>query len=217
MHQGTRTRPATAEDFHRLADLAQERGLRVFESSPGVWWATSHSAPFKLHVVTGFSCDCQGFIAHQRCTHHAALLAYLGWLPELETATAAPAGTVPNPSTALLRDCIDCCGCGEQWMRSGYSQRCETCKGAGQVPAPEAVSETVPVALAPSPSAMGDPGRLIWRSTSWTPHFRWARMKSASSFGTAVPSARPPGTCISHSSASSSRPCRARAGLSPVP
>src|SRR4051795_2522205 len=84
MEQITRTRPATAADFHRLADLAQERGLRVFEASPNHWYCTSASDPFKLHVITGFSCDCQGFVHHQRCTHHALLLDTLGWLPELE-------------------------------------------------------------------------------------------------------------------------------------
>jgi hypothetical protein len=40
-------------------------------------------------VVTGFSCNCPGFISHQRCTHHALLLAYLGWLPEIEDETLA--------------------------------------------------------------------------------------------------------------------------------
>src|SRR3954468_22398162 len=90
MEQVTRTRPATVADFHRLADLAQERGLRVFEGSPNHWFCTSASDPFKLHVVTGFSCDCQGFIAHQRCSHHAALLSHLGWLPEFEDEASAP-------------------------------------------------------------------------------------------------------------------------------
>src|SRR3954447_3144451 len=84
MDQGTRIRPATAADFHRLADLAQARGLRVFELGPNRWFCTSHSNPFSLHVVTGLSCDCAGFCHVGRCTHHAALLAHLGWLPEVE-------------------------------------------------------------------------------------------------------------------------------------
>jgi hypothetical protein len=88
--QEQRTRPATAEDFHRLPELAQARGLRVFEAGPHQWFCTSHTDPFALHVVTGLSCDCRGFLHHQRCSHHAALLAHLGWLPELEVESPAP-------------------------------------------------------------------------------------------------------------------------------
>src|SRR3954468_22605258 len=112
----TRTRPATAADFHRLADLAQERGLRVFEASPNHWFCTSASDPFKLHVVTGFSCDCQGFMHHQRCSHHAALLAHLGWLPELEVAVPAPCrtchgrGQIYSEYWLELRGCYACDG-----------------------------------------------------------------------------------------------------------
>jgi hypothetical protein len=46
--------------------------------------------------VTGFSCDCRGFVAYQRCSHLAALHAALGWLnadPEPE----------PDPPGAALR------------------------------------------------------------------------------------------------------------------
>ncbi len=129
MNQVHRTRPATAEDFHRLADLAQERGLRVFEASPNSWYCTSFSDPFKLHVVTGFSCDCQGFIHHQRCSHHAALLAHLGWLPDLNDETSAPA-TI---------DCPNCHGGGiiyvKECERVGFPHpACSTCQGTGTFP-----------------------------------------------------------------------------------
>jgi len=107
MDQRTRTKPATAQDFHRLADLAHQRGLRVFEVGPNRWFCTSHSDAFKLHVVTGFSCDCQGFVAHARCSHHAALLAHFGWLPEIPFIARTPA------------DCAACCGCGVVAYRSG--------------------------------------------------------------------------------------------------
>jgi hypothetical protein len=119
MHEVRRTRPATAADFHRLADLAQERGLRVFEASPNHWFCTSYTDPFRLHVVTGFSCDCQGFVHHQRCTHHAALLEHLGWLP-------APA----------MIDCPTCHGGGIIYVRAcervGFPYpACSTCQGTG--------------------------------------------------------------------------------------
>jgi hypothetical protein len=122
--QQQRTRPATAEDFHRLADLAQARDLRVFEVGPNQWFCTSQSDPFALHTVTGFSCDCRGFLHHQRCIHHAALLAHLGWLPELEDETPASAmGDTPA-------DCPACCGCGVVTYRT-FEERCTTCGGSG--------------------------------------------------------------------------------------
>jgi hypothetical protein len=118
--QEQRTRPATAEDFHRLAELAQARGLRVFEVGPNQWFCTSRSDPFALHVVTGFSCDCRGFLHHQRCTHHVALLAHLGWLPELEA-------EMPDP-----QQCFWCSGSGRipNDQHERYD-RCEPCGGDG--------------------------------------------------------------------------------------
>jgi len=48
----------------------------------GRYYASSASEPDRLHCVTGYSCDCRGFITHQRCKYHAALLAALGWLTD---------------------------------------------------------------------------------------------------------------------------------------
>jgi hypothetical protein len=118
--QEQRTRPATAEDFHRLPELAQARGLRVFEAGPHQWFCTSHTDPFALHVVTGLSCDCRGFLHHQRCSHHAALLAHLGWLPELEVESPAPqqcfwcsgSGRIPNDQHERYDRCEPCGGTG---------------------------------------------------------------------------------------------------------
>jgi len=115
--QERRTRPATAADFHRLADLAHERGLRLFRDGPR-WYCSSASDAGGCHYVTGFSCDCQGFVAHQRCTHHALVLDRLGWLPELEE--EAP----------VLADCPACCGCGVQSFRT-FEERCPECQGTG--------------------------------------------------------------------------------------
>jgi hypothetical protein len=118
--QEQRSHPATTEDFHRLADLAQERGLRVFELGPNRWFCTSHTDPFALHVVTGLSCDCRSFLHHQRCSHHAALLAHLGWLPELEVESPAPqqcfwcsgSGRIPNDQHERYDRCEPCGGTG---------------------------------------------------------------------------------------------------------
>src|SRR5687768_12274725 len=122
MHQEQRTRPTTPEDLHRLADLAHARGLRVFEIGSHRWFCTSHSNPFALHAVTAFSCDCRGFMHNQRCSHHALLLAHLGWLPEVEPDLPY----VEAPPT----DCVECCGCGLQDF-GRYSLPCETCGGSG--------------------------------------------------------------------------------------
>ena len=125
MDQGTRTRPATAADFHRLAELAHARGLRVFELGSNRWFCTSHSNPFALHTVTAYSCDCQGFLAHGRCSHYAALLAHLGWLPEVDIDVELP--ELPEKTTS---DCPACCGCGVVTYRS-FEERCATCGGSG--------------------------------------------------------------------------------------
>ena len=124
MHQSPRTKPATAADFHRLADLAHERGLQLFRDGPR-WYCSSASERGGSHFVTGLSCDCRGFCEHQRCTHHALLLERLGWLPEVEPdrpyVEAGPA------------DCPDCCGCGVQDF-GRYALPCETCGGSGLKP-----------------------------------------------------------------------------------
>ena len=110
--QERRTRPATAADFHRLADLAHERGLRLFRDGPR-WYCSSASDAGGCHYVTGFSCDCLGFISRQRCTHHALLLERLGWLPEVEP-------EMPYVEVAAI-DCPHCTGCGVVVYRSSTS------------------------------------------------------------------------------------------------
>jgi hypothetical protein len=119
--QERRTKPATAADFHRLADLAHERGLRLFRDGPR-WYCSSASDAGGCHYVTGFSCDCPGFIAHQRCSHHALLLERLGWLPEVEP-------DLPYVE-ASAADCPACSGCGVVVYRT-FEERCSTCGGSG--------------------------------------------------------------------------------------
>ncbi len=119
MQESRRTRPATAADFHRLAELAHQRGLRLFRDGSR-WYCSSASDAGGCHYVTGLSCDCPGFIAHQRCTHHALLLERLGWLPEIEDSTVAFASA----------DCPSCTGCGVVVYRS-FEERCPDCGGSG--------------------------------------------------------------------------------------
>jgi len=121
MHQSQRTRPATAEDFHRLANLAHERGLRLFRDGPR-WYCSSASDPGGSHFLTGLSCTCPGFVSHQRCTHYALLLERLGWLPE-----ASPDMPYVEASPA---DCADCSGGGIRTYRT-FEEPCSTCNGSG--------------------------------------------------------------------------------------
>jgi len=119
-------RPTTPEDYHRLAALGRDRGLRLFEPAPNRWYCSSASDPFALHVVTGFTCDCAGFAHHGRCSHYALLLSELGWLPD------------PEPPTIT---CPECSGGGVVYLRAcelvGFPYpRCPTCDGAGTWPAP---------------------------------------------------------------------------------
>jgi hypothetical protein len=86
------SRPTTPADLHRLAALAHTRGLTLTESAPGVWFCSSASTD-QPHYVTGVSCDCRGFMEHQRCTHVALLLSHLGWLPAVAE-TPAPVSCV---------------------------------------------------------------------------------------------------------------------------
>jgi len=123
MVQGTRTtRAATAEDFHRLADVAHQRGLRLFRDGSR-WYCSSAGDPGGCYFLTGYSCTCRGFVTHQRCSHHALLLERLGWLPEVEP-------DMPFIDQAPV-DCPNCAGCGVVVYRSGNQDRCLDCGGNG--------------------------------------------------------------------------------------
>jgi hypothetical protein len=105
----------------RLAQTARQRRIQVFKDvASGQWFATSASKPDTLHRVTALSCDCMGFVAHQRCTHHSALLAKLGWLPQV--AEELPATVV----------CTFCKGSGRFWASGDFSDsECGCCSGRG--------------------------------------------------------------------------------------
>lgn len=128
----------------RLARTARVRGVQVFrETASGAWFATSASQPGTIHRVTALSCDCMGFVAHQRCTHYAALLDRLGWLPQLATDGAE---TTP---------CSFCRGRGKVHLESEFHEStCGACDGRGwfYTPTPSNVI-TLPVVDQPRPAA----------------------------------------------------------------
>ena len=92
----------------RLARKARQQGVTITRDKDGRRYASSVSTPGKRYLVTGFSCECCGFIAHGRCKHHAALLSALGWLqraPETDpgTPTACVHTTVTYVAGQRLR------------------------------------------------------------------------------------------------------------------
>ena len=102
-------RESRDEALHRLADQAAQRGVQVYHYAPaGEYYAPSLSRPGELHRLTLWSCDCRGFVRHQRCQHYAALLALTGNLPTEPTPPASAVARVPEVS-------------------------CHACKGHGQV------------------------------------------------------------------------------------
>ncbi len=65
----------------RLAERAKHEGVRILrDNRDNRHYATSTSQPGVLYFVTLMSCTCKGFMAHQRCRHHSALLAAYGAL-----------------------------------------------------------------------------------------------------------------------------------------
>jgi hypothetical protein len=93
--QISKPRETWEQAVNRLALKAQETGVKIYchDLGPGAveFFATSISRPGTLHRVTLFSCDCEGFVRHQRCSHVAALLAEVGELPPLPPAPSAAA------------------------------------------------------------------------------------------------------------------------------
>ena len=107
----TRERESVDAAFHRLAAEAARQGVVVY-CSDSEWFAPSRTRPGTLHRVTGYSCDCAGFARHQRCTHHAALLARLGWLPAGDPEPPTPALVALAVPSAPCPDCH-----GEGWRK----------------------------------------------------------------------------------------------------
>ena len=75
-----------AQAITRLALQARENDVTIYVydiDGPPQYFATSIGQPGRLYRVSAFSCQCRGFIAHQKCQHHSALLAFIGELPPL--------------------------------------------------------------------------------------------------------------------------------------
>jgi hypothetical protein len=117
----------------RLAGKARTDGIRLFRDRAGRYYASSASEAGKLHYLTGYSCDCRGFMTHQRCKHYAALMTALGWLerePEPDPE--------PTPPAVSVSPCGECGGAGEvmdmEVRQFGRYQMqwtsCPTCHGS---------------------------------------------------------------------------------------
>ncbi|MDP9471000.1 MAG: hypothetical protein M3Q71_10090 [Chloroflexota bacterium] len=129
---------ATPMDLWRLAEEAEQRGIRILvEPISGEHFATSGSKKKIVYRLTHYSCTCKGYMRWQRCTHHSLLLAQLGWLPDPEPepdpSPASPALPVPE----LVR-CGDCDGTGRLTAYFGPDDEpgeidCGTCSGSGEV------------------------------------------------------------------------------------
>ncbi len=84
MNTATTRRVSTqrVEDLHRLANQAEQKGIRILLTSDGSHFATSASNPTMLHRVSEHGCDCRGFSYWGRCSHHALLLSQLGLIQD---------------------------------------------------------------------------------------------------------------------------------------
>jgi len=94
----TRNTETREQALRRLLRVARESGVRLRLDPDGRWFASSVSHPGAWHYVTGFSCTCLGFLRVQRCMHHSALLACLGWLDLDDDPEPTPAAALPCPT-----------------------------------------------------------------------------------------------------------------------
>ncbi len=118
----------------RLATKARADGTKLFRDRAGRYFASSANEPGTLHFLTGYSCDCRGFMTHQRCKHHSALMAALGWLER------DPEPEPPAMSTPITSICSECRGQGQvsgtistgstTWRYGSVC--CPDCDGSGE-------------------------------------------------------------------------------------
>ncbi len=136
---------ATPTDFWRLAEEAEQRGIRILvEPISGEHFATSGKKVDIVYRLTGFSCTCKGFLRWQRCTHHSLLLAQLGWLPDPEP-EPDPSPAFPALPVLELVPCPECDATGQVVAFFGPEDEpgetdCGLCGGAGEIE-PERIVE----------------------------------------------------------------------------
>jgi hypothetical protein len=122
----------TRQAEHRLADIEVEQyivvdGVKLIRAASGRYYAESRSAPGTLWFLTGFSCQCPGFLHRQTCRHHRALMQALGWTrpeptpPAVTCAECHGAGTVPATIATGPRS----------WAYT--NETCPSCHGTGSV------------------------------------------------------------------------------------
>ncbi|MGC4106438.1 MAG: hypothetical protein QM753_08800 [Thermomicrobiales bacterium] len=69
--------PTESAELRAHADRAAKaraEGMQLLRAQTGEYYATSKSKPGTLHRVTLASCGCLGFVRHQHCRHHSALV-----------------------------------------------------------------------------------------------------------------------------------------------
>ncbi len=96
------------EDLHRLANQAEQKGIRILLTADGEHLATSATNATLVHRVNERGCDCRGFFYWHRCTHHALLLSQLGLIPDPVVTEVVILDEQPAP-------CRSCRGAG--WIR----------------------------------------------------------------------------------------------------
>lgn len=122
----------TRQAVHQRTDIAIEHhivvnGVKLLRATNGRYYAESASQPDRLWFLTGFSCQCPGFVHRQTCRHHRALMVALGWISD-----------TPEPTPPATTACPDCDGMGQVTgtVSSGRSWRyddvtCTICHGTG--------------------------------------------------------------------------------------
>jgi hypothetical protein len=108
MMQTVERRETRDEAIVRLALEArrQDTHVKIFRSGTE-WFATSQSHPGTLHRLTGYSCDCRGFMAHGRCRHNSALLDHLNWLPTPTGSLDPEPEPATSPGSSECHECLD--------------------------------------------------------------------------------------------------------------
>ncbi len=131
----------TRQAVHQRTDIEVEHhivvdGVKLLRSTVGRYFAESASQPGRLWFLTGFSCQCPGFVHRQTCRHHRALMTALGWID------GTPEPTPPAPASS---SCPACHGSGSVTgtVPSGRSWRyetvvCTSCHGTGTAVDPAA-------------------------------------------------------------------------------